>query len=99
MQGEFANNKRSLSIISVDAPGSGKSSLLNGFIVKKFFDENRALSSQNQAVNKHHCRKGALDVTVWDCPGLQDGTLEARENLEGIARETSETGGVDPAYP
>ena len=34
-------------------------------------------------------------MTVWDCPGLQDGTQEARENLEEIARETSETGGID----
>ena len=87
--------KRNLSIVSIGVPGTGKSSLLNGFIGRKFFDENRALSSQNQAVNKHHCQKGALDVTVWDCPSLEDGTQEARENLEQIARETREMGGID----
>ena len=47
--------KTNLSIISVGVPGSGKSSLLNGFVGRKFFYENRALSSQNQAVNKYHC--------------------------------------------
>lgn len=36
-----------------------------------------------------------MDVTVWDCPGLQDGTQEARESLEEIARETNETDGID----
>lgn len=87
--------KTNLSIISVGVPGSGKSSLLNGFVGRKFFYENRALSSLNQAINKHHCQKGALDVTVWDCPGLQDGTQEARESLEEIARETNETDGID----
>ena len=35
-------------------------------------------------------------MKLWDCSGLQDGTLDERMCFEELAKKTNDAGGIDP---
>ena len=87
--------KRTLSIVCYGRAGSGKSSLLKGLLGQNFFKEDDSLSSQFKSIYQCTCEKDGYSVTVWDCPGLQDGTHSERRYFDELAKKTNNAGGID----
>lgn len=71
--------------------GAGKSTLLNGFIGGKTrpFREGDGLDPETLEVEQHTFTKHNVEVTVWDCPGLQDGTENEEAYLEDLKNKTN----------
>ena len=73
-------NAKSVSILLTGKTGSGKSTLANGILGLKVEDEGAAKEGEEirractTEVTEYKTKKGKVDVTVWDSPGLQDGT-------------------------
>ena len=67
--------------------GAGKSALTNGILGLKVKDEGAAREGSGtkgctKQATKYERKKGKLVVTVWDNPGLLDGTKNQEEYLE-----------------
>ena len=73
-------NAKSVSVLLTGKTGSGKSTLANGILGLKVEDKGAAKEGEEirgactTEVNEYKTKKGKVDVTVWDSPGLQDGT-------------------------
>ena len=94
-QDNLQTTKRTLSIVCYGRAGSGKSSLLKGFLGQNFFKEDDSLSSQFKPIYECTCEKDGYSVTVWDCSGLQDGTHDERMYFEELAKKTNKADGID----
>ena len=73
---EWAALKRSLRIVVTGKTGAGKSTLLNAFVGARTdpFHVGHGFDAGTLVVSQHTFTKHNVEVTVWDCPGLQDGT-------------------------
>ena len=82
---------RSLRIVVTGKTGAGKSTLLNGFVGGKAhpFGEGDELDAGTLEVKQHTFKKHNVEVTVWDCPGFQDGTDNEEAYLEDLKKKTN----------
>lgn len=87
---EWAGLRRSLRIVVTGKTGAGKSTLLNGFVGENThpFEEGHGLDPGTLEVKQHTFTKHNVDVTVWDCPGLQDGTENDEVYLQDLKKKT-----------
>ena len=82
-------NAKSVRILLTGKTGSGKSTLANGILGLNVENEGAAKEGEEISgactteVNEYKTKKGKVDVTVWDSPGLQDGT----KNQDSYVRE------------
>ena len=86
---EWANLPRTLRIVTTGKTGVGKSSLLNGFVGEKVFTVGNDFDPGTLEVNHHKFTKNNVEVTVWDCPGLQDGTPNEGRYLQDLKNKTN----------
>ena len=88
---EWVALQRSLRIVVTGKTGAGKSTLLNGFVGENThpFDEGHGLDPGTLEVKQHTFTKHNVEVTVWDCPGLQDGTENDEIYLQDMKKKTS----------
>ena len=88
---EWVALRRSLRIVVTGKTGAGKSTLLNGFIGGKThpFKEGDGFDPETLEVEQHTFMKHNVEVTVWDCPGLQDGTENEEAYLEDLKNKTN----------
>ncbi len=83
--------EKSLSILLTGKTGTGKSTLTNGILGVNFAKEGSSIGTRSTTqVGKYTVRKEDIDLTVWDSPGLQDGTSHQQEYLEQMAEHCSE---------
>ena len=87
---EMLQNSKSLSILLTGKTGSGKSTLANGIIGVKMAEEGASVQrSCTMEVQAYTTKKGRIQVTVWDSPGLQDGTDNQETYLQSIKDKCS----------
>ena len=88
---EWETLPRSLRIVVTGKTGAGKSTLLNGFVGGKTrsFKEGDGLDAETLEVNQHTFKRHNVEVTVWDCPGLQDGTKNEEAYLKDLKKKTN----------
>ena len=82
-------NAKSFSILVIGKTGSGKSTLANGILglnVKRVEQAKKGqdLDPCTTTVETYHANKGKISATVWDSPGLQDGTKNEKEYLKQV---------------
>ena len=91
---QMYNNAKSISILVTGKTGNGKSTLINGILGLNIEGERRAKEGHNlelctTTVEPFHAKKGNMVATVWDSPGLQDGTDNQEEYLKQMKEKCS----------
>ena len=87
---ETYRNAKSISILLTGKTGSGKSTLVNGILGVNVNAEGAAKEGSSikvpctTEVTEYKTKKGKVDITVWDSPGLQDGTGDQESYLRQI---------------
>ncbi len=80
----------SISILMTGKTGTGKSTLTNGILGTKLAEEGASIATHcTTKVLKYETMKGNINVTVWDSPGLQDGTENQEEYLQQMVESCS----------
>ncbi len=74
----------SINIFISGKTGTGKSTLVNAILGEKVAPEGIGLDPETSAVTSYQRCVEGIDVTVWDSPGLQDGTNKEEEYLNDI---------------
>ena len=88
---DWVNNSSSVNIFATGQSGSGKSSLVNSLVGRDVATEGDTLDPETTAVKCHKLtsREG-YKVTVWDSPGLQDGTKNEAAYLRDLKKKCSD---------
>ena len=72
----------SISILLTGTTGSGRSTLVNGILGRGFAKENEDFWDPcTLEVTEYKRKVGKIDVSVWDTPGLPDGTPDQEKYL------------------
>ena len=87
----FKASKRA-QIFITGKTGAGKSSVVNALVGDKVAEEGYTLDPKTSKVTKYqkkmHC--DCVEVTIWDSPGLQDGTSREDEYLADMKKNCSD---------
>ena len=73
----------SVSIFVTGKTGTGKSTLVNG-IVGALICKGHTLKPETTKVESFCLIKNGIEVSIWDSPGLQDGTTEESKYIDDI---------------
>ena len=84
------DESRSLSILFTGKTGVGKSSLANALVGREVSPEGETLNPETLDVFNYKADIAGVDVTIWDCPGLQDGISNEAEYLNKMATKCKE---------
>ena len=87
---KWFDNSNKVQIFITGKTGVGKSTLINGLVGKKVAKEGETLDRETSVVTAHRCNHHSVDVTVWDSPGLQDGTNQEGDYLEDMKKKCSD---------
>ena len=88
---ECVNNSSSVNIFATGRSGTGKSSLINSLVGRDVATEGDTLDPETTAVKCHKLTTmGGYKVTVWDSPGLQDGTKNEAAYLRDLKTNCSD---------
>ena len=87
---KLLDESRTLSILFTGKTGVGKSSLANALVGRKVSPEGESLNAETLDVFNYKADIAGVDVTIWDCPGLQDGTSNEAEYLNKMATKCKE---------
>ena len=79
------DESRTLSILFTGKTGVGKSSLANALVGREVSPEGETLDPKTVDVFNYNADIAGVDVTIWDCPGLQDGTTNESQYLKKMA--------------
>ena len=89
---KWFRNSNKVSILLTGKGGAGKSTLVNSLIGNKVAKEGETLKPETTEVTGHKQQIRDVEVTVWDSPGLQDGSTKGDQYLAEIKRKCK---GVD----
>ena len=87
---EWFKNSNEVKIFITGKTGVGKSTLVNGLVGKKIAKEGDTLNPETSVVKGYRSKHHSVTVTVWDSPGLQDGTNQESQYLEDMKKKCSE---------
>ena len=87
---KLLDESRTLSILFTGKTGVGKSSLANALVGREVSPEGETLNPETLDVFNYKADIAGVDVTIWDCPGLQDGTSNEAEYLNKMATKCKE---------
>ena len=87
---KLLDESRTLSILFTGKTGVGKSSLANALVGREVSPEGETLNPETLDVFNYKADIAGVDVTIWDCPGLQDGTSNESEYLNKMATKCKE---------
>ena len=87
---KLLDESRTLSILFTGKTGVGKSSLANALVGREVSPEGETLDAETVDVFNYNADIAGVDVTIWDCPGLQDGTGNESEYLNKMAAKCRE---------
>lgn len=82
---KWIEESKSLSILLTGKTGAGKSSLANALVGEQVSPEGETLDAQTTEVSSLEATISGVAVTIWDTPGLQDGTDQDEQYLRKIA--------------
>ncbi len=83
LQTWFTGSK-SVHILLTGKSGVGKSALINSVVGAEVADEGHDLDPQTMIVSPFTTKRNDVDITVWDSPGLQDGTGNEAQYLDDM---------------
>ena len=85
---KFINEgRKSITFVLVGKTGSGKSRLVNALIGRHVATEGHKLVAETTKVLRYKTTtKEGISITVWDTPGLEDGSSREGQYLTSIAR-------------
>ncbi len=80
------HGSNSVSVFVSGKTGVGKSTLVNALLGEKVAKEGDTLDPETSEVKSFTKKIRGIDVTVWDSPGLQDGTENEDKYLKDIRK-------------
>ena len=87
---EWFQNSNEVKIFITGKTGVGKSTLVNGLVGKQMAKEGDTLDPETSVVKGYKTKHRSVYVTVWDSPGLQDGTNNESEYLGDMKKQCSD---------
>lgn len=84
---QWVTGSNEVNILVTGKTGTGKSSLINGIIGEEVAPEGSTLNPETSEVTGYPFKLHEVDVTVWDSPGLQDGTGKEKEYIQDMQRK------------
>ena len=87
---EWFQNSNEVKIFITGKTGVGKSTVVNGLVGKQMAKEGDTLDPETSVVKGYKTKHRSVYVTVWDSPGLQDGTNNENEYLGDMKKQCSD---------
>ena len=87
---EWYQNSNEVKIFITGRTGVGKSTLVNGLVGEQMAKEGDGLDPETSEVKAWVSEYRSINVTVWDSPGLQDGTNMESRYLDDMRTKCSD---------
>ena len=87
---EWFQSSNEVKIFITGRTGVGKSTLVNGLVGEQMAKEGDSLDPETSEVKAWGSEYRSIQVTVWDSPGLQDGTNQESSYLDDMREKCSD---------